>query len=151
MHVRGEPEYVDQVPRREAFEAAHSDVQITYHGPHWEAVIPDQAGETVINRFHLKALLDKLDELTAGGKPGGEGAGLPIRRDACPVGAALKAAVPARPDVASSGARALRVHPAGWYGHPTAVPGEAGSGPRHPTPKRALSRHGPNVAARDAR
>jgi hypothetical protein len=63
--VRGEPDHVDQVPRREAYEAAHPDVKISYHGPHWQAVIPERAGETVITRYSLKALLDKLDELAA--------------------------------------------------------------------------------------
>jgi hypothetical protein len=63
--VRGEPDYVDQVPRREAYQAAHPDVKISYHGPHWQAVIPEPAGEMVITRYSLKALLDKLDELTA--------------------------------------------------------------------------------------
>jgi hypothetical protein len=62
--VRGEPDYVDQVPRRAAYEAAHPQVKITYHGPHWQAVIPETAGETVITRYSLKALLDKLDGLT---------------------------------------------------------------------------------------
>ena len=62
--VRGEPDYVDQVPRREAYQAAHPDVRISYHGPQWQAVIPESAGETVITRYSLKALLDKLAELT---------------------------------------------------------------------------------------
>ena len=61
--VRGEPEYVDQVPRRQKYEAEHPDVRITYHGPHWQAVIPEQAGETVLTRYSLKALLDKLESL----------------------------------------------------------------------------------------
>jgi hypothetical protein len=51
------------VPRRTAYEAAHPDVRITYHGPHWQAVIPEPAGETVITRYELKALLDKLESL----------------------------------------------------------------------------------------
>ena len=76
MHVRGEPDFVDQVPRREAFERAYPEVEITYHGPYWRAIVPDQAGETVVNRYELRALLDKLEELTADdGKPGSEGPG----------------------------------------------------------------------------
>jgi len=63
MMVRGEPDYADQVPRREAYEAAHPDVKITYHGGWWQAVIPEDAGETVISRYELKALLDKLEAL----------------------------------------------------------------------------------------
>jgi len=61
--MRGEPDSIDQVPRREAYEAAHPDVKITYHGGWWQAVIPEDAGETVISRYELKALLDKLESL----------------------------------------------------------------------------------------
>lgn len=57
----GEPEYVDQVPRREAYEAAHPEVEIHYYGPHWQAVTRGEDGETVITRYTLKALLDKLE------------------------------------------------------------------------------------------
>jgi hypothetical protein len=64
--VRGEPDYVDQVPRREAYQAAHPDVKISYHGPHWQAVIPEPSGETVITRYELRELLDSLDRLTSG-------------------------------------------------------------------------------------
>ena len=64
--VSGEPEYIDQVPRREAYEAEHPDVRISYNWPTWQAVIPEPDGESVITRYPLKALLDKLDELTGG-------------------------------------------------------------------------------------
>ena len=63
MYVRGEPEYVDQVPRREAFQVAHPEVEIIYHGPHWEAVIPSPDGQTVVTRYQLKQLLDRLEQL----------------------------------------------------------------------------------------
>ncbi len=63
MAFRGEPGYMDQVPRREAYERARPDVKITYHGGWWQAVIPEEAGETVISRYELKALLDKLEAL----------------------------------------------------------------------------------------
>jgi hypothetical protein len=63
--VRGEPEYADQVPRREAYEAAHPDTVITYHGKYWKAVIPEADGSTEINRYTLEALLDKLESLGA--------------------------------------------------------------------------------------
>ena len=63
--VRGEPEYVDQVPRKLAYEAAHPDVQVIYRGPFWQAIIPEVDGETVITRYDLKALLDKLESLDA--------------------------------------------------------------------------------------
>jgi hypothetical protein len=62
--VRGEPEYVDQVPRRLAFEATHPNVEILYMGPHWQAIVREETGQTVIVRYSLKQLLDKLEELT---------------------------------------------------------------------------------------
>ena len=64
--VRGEPDYADQVPRRAAYEAGHPNVEIIYHGPHWEAVIREDSGETSINRYELRGLLDKLESLDAG-------------------------------------------------------------------------------------
>jgi hypothetical protein len=64
MMVRGEPEYVDQVPRRQAYEVAHPDVEIIYLGPHWQAIIREENdGKTIITRHSLKALLDKLESL----------------------------------------------------------------------------------------
>jgi hypothetical protein len=62
--VRGEPEYVDQVPRRLAYEAAHPEVEIIYLGPYWQAIIhEDKDGKTIISRYSLKQLLDKLESL----------------------------------------------------------------------------------------
>jgi hypothetical protein len=61
--VHGESSYVDQVPRRLAYQAAHPDVTITYLGPAWKAVITEDQGEIVITRHELKALLDKLESL----------------------------------------------------------------------------------------
>ena len=61
MTVRGEPAYEDQVPRREAYEAAHPDVEIIYRGPYWKAIVREESGETVITRYDLKDLLDKLE------------------------------------------------------------------------------------------
>lgn len=62
--VRGEPEYVDQVPRREAYEAAHPETEIIYIGPYWQAIIREHDdGKTIITRHSLKALLDKLGDL----------------------------------------------------------------------------------------
>ena len=63
MMVRGEPEYVDQVPRRAAYEAAHPDVEIIYLGPYWQAIIREETGQMIITRYSLKALLDKLESL----------------------------------------------------------------------------------------
>ena len=61
--VRGEPEYVDQVPRRQAYEAVHPNVEIIYLGRFWQAIIREDKGETIITRYELKQLLDKLEEL----------------------------------------------------------------------------------------
>ena len=60
--IRGEPDYPpDQVPRKLAYEAAHPNVAITYHGDHWRAVVTEPDGSTEVNRYTLKALLDKLE------------------------------------------------------------------------------------------
>jgi hypothetical protein len=65
MMVRGEPEYVDQVPRREAYQAAHPNTEILYMGPFWQAIIREENdGKHIIIRHSLKALLDKLEQLT---------------------------------------------------------------------------------------
>jgi len=62
--LRDEPEYIDQVPRREAYEAEHPNVKITYTAPVWQAIITEEdQGETVITRYGLKQLLDKLESM----------------------------------------------------------------------------------------
>jgi len=57
--------WVDQVTRREAFEAAHPDVKIQAHtvGQPWTALIPGPDGSdiTVTDRSELGTLLDKLE------------------------------------------------------------------------------------------
>ena len=63
MAARSESEYPDQVPRRQAYEAGHPGVEISYRGPYWKAVVREEAGETVITRYDLKDLLDKLEAL----------------------------------------------------------------------------------------
>lgn len=63
MVVRGEPEYIDQVPRRMAYEAGHPSVEIIFPGPHWQAIIREGTGQAIITRFSLKSLLDKLEAL----------------------------------------------------------------------------------------
>jgi hypothetical protein len=52
----------DQVPRLLDFRAAHPEVSIELDG-FWRAVIPAENGETVVCRYELKAVLDKLAEL----------------------------------------------------------------------------------------
>lgn len=63
MMVRGEPDYVDQVPRRAAYERAHPNVEIIYLGNYWQAIIREESGQTIISRYTLKALLDKLESV----------------------------------------------------------------------------------------
>ena len=61
--------WVDQVARREAFEAAHPDVKIQAHtvGQPWTALAPGPDGSdvTVTDRRELGGLLDKLELLVA--------------------------------------------------------------------------------------
>lgn len=63
MMIRGEPEYIDQIPRRMAYEAAHPDAEIVYAGSYWQAVITEEAGQVIVTRYDLKSLLDKLEAL----------------------------------------------------------------------------------------
>jgi hypothetical protein len=57
----GEP---DQVLRLTRFRREHPDVIIGDGGfGTWQARIPESHGETVITRYILRELLDKLDEL----------------------------------------------------------------------------------------
>lgn len=62
--VRGEPDYPDQVVRRERYEAAHPDTEIVYLPPMWQAIVHEEEdGMTVITRTSLGKLLDKLESL----------------------------------------------------------------------------------------
>lgn len=61
--IRGEPEYIDQVPRREAYEKSHPNVEIIYLGPCWQAIIREDDGQTIFTRSDLRRLLDKLQSL----------------------------------------------------------------------------------------
>jgi hypothetical protein len=67
------PDEPDQVLRLGRFREEHPDVIIGDGGfGTWQARIPEPDGETVITRYTLRELLDKLDELTTGhdGRPG---------------------------------------------------------------------------------
>ena len=63
MMVRGEPDYIDQVQRRHRYEAAHPNVEIIYLSPYWQAIVREDAGQTIITRPSLGKLLDKLEAL----------------------------------------------------------------------------------------
>jgi hypothetical protein len=54
------------VPRLAIFRDQHPGVLIREGIGYWQAQIPESAGETVITRYTLRELLDKLDELTRG-------------------------------------------------------------------------------------
>jgi hypothetical protein len=57
------PEEPDQVLRLASFREQHPAVFIREGAGYWQAQIPEPAGETVITRYRLRELLDKLDEL----------------------------------------------------------------------------------------
>ena len=58
------PDELDQVIRLARFRSAHPDVIVGDGGfGTLQARIPEPSGETVITRYTLKELLDKLDEL----------------------------------------------------------------------------------------
>jgi hypothetical protein len=61
------PDEPDQVLRLGRFREEHPDVIIGDGGfGTWQARIPELDGETIITRYILRELLDKLDELTTG-------------------------------------------------------------------------------------
>lgn len=62
------PDEPDQVPRLTQFRRDHPDVAIRAGQGYWQALVPERNGETVITRYRLKDLLDKLQAVT--GQPG---------------------------------------------------------------------------------
>jgi len=52
----------DQVPRLMEFRARHPEITIELDG-FWRAVIPAENGETVVCRYQLRDVLDKLESL----------------------------------------------------------------------------------------
>ena len=72
--LRGVANEPDQIPRLREFRAAHPDVIIGTDGfGNWQGRIPEPHGETVITRYTLKPLLDKLTELTSDGHAESDG------------------------------------------------------------------------------
>lgn len=71
--MRLAPDELDQVVRLARFRVAYPDVTVGDGGfGTFQARIPEPDGETVITRYSLCELLDKLGELTAGdGRPEG--------------------------------------------------------------------------------
>ena len=54
---------LDQVPRLAIFRTEHPGVLIREGFGYWQAVIPEPSGETVITRYTLRELLEKLGSL----------------------------------------------------------------------------------------
>ena len=65
LALRPVPDELDQVLRLARFREAHPSVMIGAGRGWWQAVIPEADSETVITRYTLRELLDKLDELLA--------------------------------------------------------------------------------------
>ena len=59
--VRGELDYPEQVPRLVSYKHAHPDASIIYLGAWWQYILVEGNGLTVIVRFTLRELLDKLE------------------------------------------------------------------------------------------
>jgi len=59
--LRAVPDEPDQVVRLASFREAHPAVTIGARDGWWQARIPEASGETVITRYTLRELLDKLD------------------------------------------------------------------------------------------
>jgi hypothetical protein len=56
----------DQVRRLAAFRASHANVRIREGAGYWQAVITEDGGETIVTRYELGTLLDRLGELCGG-------------------------------------------------------------------------------------
>lgn len=61
------PDEPDQVPRLAAFRQADRAAVIVAGDGWWQARVPEPVGETVITRYTLRELLDKLASLLDGG------------------------------------------------------------------------------------
>jgi hypothetical protein len=59
-----------QGDRRFEYEKRHPGVTIEFLRPAWRAVVPEDEGETIVARYDLKSLLDKLESLD-GASPAG--------------------------------------------------------------------------------
>jgi len=69
LTLRTESDEADQVLRLHRFRAEHQSVVIVAGDGWWQGRVPEPKGETVITRYTLRELLDKLDALV-GGQPG---------------------------------------------------------------------------------
>lgn len=59
----------EQIARLNAYETAHPHASVTYDHVfgYWRAILKEDGGETMVARYGLGALMDRLEELD--GKP----------------------------------------------------------------------------------
>jgi hypothetical protein len=57
------PDEPNEAPRLCRFRSDHPKVRISAGVGYWQALIPEPNGETVITRYLLRELLDKLERL----------------------------------------------------------------------------------------
>jgi hypothetical protein len=69
------PDEPDQVIRLHGFRKLHPGVSIYTGVGYWQARVPEANGETIITRYFLEELLDKLDTLLSSPQVDGESAG----------------------------------------------------------------------------
>jgi hypothetical protein len=75
LALRTVPDEPDQVIRLHGFRKLHPGVSIYTGVGYWQARIPEASGETIITRYLLEELLDKLDTLLGSAQIDGESAG----------------------------------------------------------------------------
>lgn len=63
LALRTVPDEPDQVIRLRCFRKDHPGVSIYTGLGYWQARVPDANGETIVTRFLLQELLDKLDTI----------------------------------------------------------------------------------------
>jgi len=66
MQLAEPADHADQVPRLQAFKAAHPDITIDPPGPGRLRWIATRDGSVLAERFNLVQLLDQLDRLADG-------------------------------------------------------------------------------------
>jgi hypothetical protein len=75
LALRTVPDEPDQVLRLRRFREEHPGVSIYTGLGYWQARVPETNGETVVTRYFLQELLDKLDALLNSPPIGEESAG----------------------------------------------------------------------------
>jgi hypothetical protein len=75
LALRTVPDEPDQVIRLHGFRKLHPGVSIYTGVGYWQARVPEANGETIITRYFLEELLDKLDTLLSPPQVDGESAG----------------------------------------------------------------------------